>query len=1214
MKSLLFYTFLFVATGLIAQVQNPFFPIAEQTIELSSELEVDIPFTKYETFELDNHTFKSILRNIPLESTQKLKNSLHTLRLPTPNGSRQFKIVESSVMQANLQARWPQLRTYRLLDVDNPLYNGRMSVTPQGITAVFKTDKGDVFIEPYAFGQDRYHIVYFERDFELTEENNHQLSCGYTPEEHENLETEEDITISQEKTTTGAPAQIIEYKLALTCTGEYAQNKGGTVESVLASFVTATNLANATFEQEVGVRVVLIEQEESLVFLHPATDPFVNADNGGQLLSQVNGAIVTTAGIPFAVYDMGHLFTAGCTDVGGVVSGRVCTGGKDRAVTCHSSNNIGAIVRRIMTHEVAHQFSVGHTFSNCPGNEGQTAGSSAFEPGSGSTIMSYAGACGDQNIQFNSDNYYHAGSLDQFIFYTRQGTGSSCSTVLPATNTEPDVILDYVDGFYIPKSTPFELDGHATDADGDVLTYCWEEMDLGVSTPLGAPQGNAPLFRSFPPKEGITNRYFPRIQDIINNNEDNREVLPFYSRDLNFRFTVRDNNSEIGATKWKDVSFYSTTGSGPFLVLEPNEASVAWTVGDYKEVRWDVANTDNDVVNCQLVNIRLSMNGGLTYPIMLESEVPNTGSAFVTVPDEVGSNMRIRVEAAHNIFFDISNENFAIQQATAPTYTLSPSPVFQQICLPAESVVDFTTGSILGYDSLITLSIVSELPTGLEATFSNESILPGETSQLNLDFNNLENYHQPLSITVSAVAPSQDTFYRTIILDIIDNDFEELELLTPEEGEAGININADFTWVDVNNALTYEWQLSNDAAFNNIIASAQDLEEASYTPSNIQFDANELYFWRVRPTNECGQNEWRAPHVFHTTNSICSPTESTDTPVNIPGTGTPPTRMSVLTVPFDGVINDINISYVNVSYQPIQNFRISLISPSNTEVLLYDQSCFSTDIVNIGFDDEAPNNIICPPDGQFTFRPVEPLAAFIGENSAGEWTLKVKVLETGFGSPGQIGDWQIEFCADGNAVAPTLLTNNTLFVPPLMSNPVSHDLLNVTDAEQGPDELTYTLVSTPGHGQLYLIDQELVPGSTFTQATIDAFNLVYVNTNGDAAEDAFTFVVEDGTGGFLPIQRFNIVIDPNAPVATEDLIANQPIRLYPNPAYDKMLLEWDAPTNEVKNLKVFNVHGQVLYQASLPKASINWEVSVNEWPNGVYFVQLGSAIIRMIKQ
>lgn len=1203
----------------MAQVQNPFAPISEQTIELSPELEVELPFSNYETFELDQHQLKETLRSVPLESVQQLKNSLHQLTLPTPNGgSRQFKIVESPVMQANLQARWPQLRTYRLLDTNNPLYSGRISVTPQGITAVFRTQEGTVFIEPYAFGQDRYHAVHYERDFVITNENSNQLSCGYTNEDHERLNAayplDENIDLQEEEKTTGAPAQIIEYKLALTCTGEYAQAKGGTVESVLASFVTAASVANVTFEQEVGVRVILIDQEEELIFLYPATDPFLNADSGGALLSQIRNAIVNTANVPAAVYDMGHVFTGSCTDVGGVVSGRVCTASKDEAVTCHYSSNIATIVRRVMTHEIAHHFSVGHTFSNCPGNEGQTAGGSAFEPGSGSTIMSYAGACGDQNIQFDSDAYYHGGSVDQFMFYTRQSTGSTCSTVLTATNTEPDVTLDYIDGFYIPKSTPFELDGHATDADGDILTYCWEEMDLGVSTPLGAPMGTTPLFRSYQPIAGITNRYFPRLQNIINNIEDNREVLPFYSRDLNFRFTVRDNNPEIGATKWKDVSFYSTTHAGPFLVLEPNIASDLWQVGEYKEVRWDVANTDNDLVNCQLVNIRLSLDSGLTYPITLKSETPNTGSAFVTVPDEVGTEMRIRVEAAHNIFFDISNANFAIEEATVATYTLDASPVFQQICLPAETTIDFTTSSILGYDSLITLSIVSELPAGLEASFSSETIMPGETAQLSLNLDNLENYHEELAITVSGVAPSQDIFYRTFILNVIDNDFEELEYLTPAIGEAGININADFTWVDVDNALTYDWQLSTDAAFNNITASADALEVGAYTPSNIQFDANELYYWRVRANNECGQSGWRDVQVFHTTNSICSPTVSEDTPVAIPGTGTPPTRTSELNVPFDGVINDINISYLSVRYQPIQNFKISLTSPELTEVILYDQSCFSTDIVNIGFDDEAPSNIVCPPDGQFTFRPVEPLAAFIGQNSGGIWTLKVKILETGFGAPGQIGDWEIEFCADGNSIAPTLLTNNTLFVQPLMSNPVSNDLLSVTDGEQTASQLTYTLVSTPGHGQLYHIDEELVPGSTFTQATIDAFNLTYANSNADATEDAFTFVVEDGTGGFLPVQRFNIVIDPNAPVGTKDLNAAEDIRLYPNPAHDKVLIDWDEPTSDATDLTVMNVHGQVLYQTNLPKASYSWEIAVNNWPNGVYFVQLGTAVIRMVKQ
>lgn len=1219
MKLLSTITALFASAILLAQGQLPFTPIAEQDIVLSDDLELNLPLSQYQTFELDKANLQASLANAALESEQNIKTASNYIRLPLPNGEkRQFRLVESPVMQSELQARWPQLRTYRLVDTEDSQYYGRLAYTPFGVNAVFQSEIGNVFIEPYVAGQNRYHIIYQQKDIAINDEIAKQLSCGFDLEEHaeeddfESIEDNHNHTTS-EKTTNGEPAQIREFLLALTCTGEYAVAKGQTVESVLASFVTAVNLANLTFEQEVGVRATLFNQEEDIIFLYPATDPFINSDEGGALLSQIQNAIVNVGGVSPAAYDMGHVFTGGCTDVGGVVSGRVCTASKDRAVTCHYSSSISAIVNRVMVHEVAHHFSVGHTFSNCPGNEGQTATESAFEPGSGSTIMSYAGACGNQNIQGDSDTYYHSYSLDEFIYYTREGTGSTCATILETTNTEPELSLDYTDGFYIPISTPFELNGHATDMENDNMTYCWEQLNLGFLTPLGMPTNNAPLFRSFPPNNN-TNRYFPRIQNIINNVSDDREMLPTYSRDLTFRFAVRDNNPEVGASVWQDVAFHSTSSAGPFLVLEPNSNSVEWRVGEYREVQWDVANTDNDIVNCQRVNIRLSTDGGYTYPITLVEDVPNTGSAFVSVPDAVGNNMRIRVEAANNVFFDISNANFSIQEATQATYTLDFAPAFQQVCLPSQASVAFNTNSILGYDSLVNISVSSQLPAGIEASFSQTSFNAGQDTDLSLDLSNLENFHGHLPITVQAVAPSLDTFYRTFILDIVDNDFEELELLTPTEGQAGITLNTNFSWEAVANADSYDWQLSDDAAFSNILASETAYDDTSILP-NVQLEANTLFYWRIRANNACGTSDWRPTQVFHTINNICTPEDSQDTPISIPGTGPPPTRISELYVPFDGVISDMNVSYINVTYNPIQNFRVTLTSPEGTDVILYDQSCFSSDLVNVGFDDEAPNDLVCPPTGQFSYQPAEPLSAFIGENSQGTWTLTVKVFENGFGSSGTINDWAIEFCADGNAAAPNLITNETLFVQPLMGNPITSDLLHISDPEQGPEELTYTIVSAPAHGQLYRVDTPLEVGSTFRQATINALNLTYVNTDADATDDHFDFVVQDGTGGFLPIQRFNIRIDEDAVTSTQELSDElKNFKLYPNPTSNRITIEWEQELTNNQTVRVFNAQGQLMYQNTLAKASNRTEVSMKAWPAGIYFVQLGAQSTRVVKQ
>lgn len=1185
--------------------------VAENQLSLPASAEVNLPTNEYRVVDVPLTDLYQQLERVPQEATQSLRNSTSTIELPLPSGElRRFAIVESSVMQPAMQARWPQLRTYRLLDVEDRHYNGRLTMTPQGITAFYRSAEGAVFLEPYATEQARYHAVYYNRDLVMSANDVEPFVCGYNPAEIDETEAPKDEPKDfEEEEKSGGPAFMRIFTLALTCTGEYAQQKGGTVEAVLSSFVTAINIANVTFENEVGVRIVLLDNLEQVIYLNPGTDPFINSDEGRELLNQV-GPALAAGGIPSTVYDMGHVFTSGCSDVGGVVGGQLCTPGKDRGVTCHSSNNITGIIQRIFTHEVAHQFGVGHTFSNCPGNLDQLATASAYEPGSGSTIMSYSGACPGQNIG-SDDLYYHGYSIEEFAFFSRQGQGNLCAAEISTDNTEPEVTLNYTDGFYIPISTPFELNASGEDAEDDNLTFCWEQLDLGPVSDLGAPIGNAPLFRTFSPRIE-TNRIFPRLPVLVANGSENTEVLPTYSRDLTFRCTVRDNNPEIGATVWEDVAFKSTSSAGPFLVMSPNVGNETWKVGELQEVTWDVANTNNELVDCQLVNIRLSADGGFTYPYTLAAGTPNIGSALVTVPEVVGNDMRIRVEAANNIFFDISNDDFQIQPAEEDGYTVNYGPIFQQICLPDMAEVEFNTGAILGYDGAINLRVANELPETVTADFSANDVAPGETVNLMVDFTQLENYHGPVEIEVEVSAPGEETTYRTVYLDIVDNDFEELTLLTPVAGQNGVTLQTDFSWTAVPNADFYDWELSNDADFEEVLDSSYGLTNPEVFPS-IQFATNELFFWRVRGVNDCGPGEWQLPRVFHTVNTICSPQASEDTPITIPGTGPLPTIDSEIFVPFSGVISDINIPIMQVRYQPVQNFRVSLVSPDELAVVLYDSDCFSTDQVTVGFDDEATNDIICPPTSGFLFRPAEPLSTFIGESSQGIWTLRVEVLETGFGAPGQIGNWSIEFCAEGNAAAPSLLTNDTLFVPPLQSNPVSEALLHVSDDEEGPFELTYSLVSVPEHGTLYRIDEELTVGSNFTQGTINAGNLRYVNTNGDVTNDAFNFVVEDGTGGFLPVQQFNIKVDDGAVVNTEEIVAGQEFKLFPNPTGSWATVQLAEPAQTRLPLRLYNVSGQLLWEAQLAPGVLQQQLPTEDLPAGIYVVQVGGSTSRLVK-
>lgn len=648
----------------------------------------DLP-TQFSIFEFDYPSFAKQLTNVPKRDYVGAISDV-VVAIPMPEGKMaKYRIFEASSFDEELQARFPNIRSFAGNDVDDPSTVIRFSVSEEnGISATIRSvsNQTTYIIDPYSMDYKNF-IVYDRANSSgakgkfncFTEDEVKQFGPSQTDRSGNSILNNADDSI------------LRRFDLAQSCTAEYSNAFGATsaaqVNLVLAQFNATLTRVNAIYEQDFNVTMQIINQSTNVIYYDPATDPYSNGATGAggawnlELQNNLNANLTgvgTTLAANNAVYDIGHLFGASGGGGNAGCIGCVCVSPtannqrqKGSGYTSPSSGlpQGDAFDIDYVAHEYGHQFGGNHTFTTSTEDNPVN-----MEPGSGVTIMAYAGITGaNTDVANNSIGVFHAGTIQQI---TNNVKTKTCDTEFVISNAVP--VPSAPATLTLPIGTAFKLVGTATDANsGDILSYSWEQVDDASGAGNLCSQSNAdpagdadciplgsdttgPNFRSFLPSNSGT-RFFPRLVDHVNNGLTGNkwEVISNVGRTMNFRMTVRDNRPGGGNNESVNTAVTFDATRGPFVVTSQNTTGISYASSSSQTITWSVNNT-NLMTGAANVNIKLSTDGGLTYPTTLLANTPNDGTQLVTLPNVAAPYCRILIEPTANNFYAINTQNFAI--------------------------------------------------------------------------------------------------------------------------------------------------------------------------------------------------------------------------------------------------------------------------------------------------------------------------------------------------------------------------------------------------------------------------------------------------------------------------------------------------------------------------------------------------------------------------
>lgn len=1116
----------------------------------------------------DTEALRLRLWAAPHESTTIAEASPATLRVPTPDGkSATFRIVAYDAVGD--PGRYPDIRTWYGFNTDQPDQTIFLDWTEQGFHASVRGgDDQSWYIDPVATGNLTHYQAYFRSD--LTD-NTPAFDCSTKMDEPPGL------TESESADKSAGDCVLLQYRIAITATPQYSNYHGaftgiqsGLVQSAI---VTTVNRVNQIYTHDLSIRLQLMAGNDVLYFYDEATTPF-SSNLVADLVNENIG--VQEDRVSLSDFDLGHVYTQGLNNGrafprSGCVDALKSGGATSRVEPIGDPFTIDYVA-----HEIGHQFGALHTQNN-PCNYSPD---SSMEPGSGSTIMGYAGIC-FPNVQLNSDDYFHGRSVQEITDFTENPfIGGLCAVEIDNSLFNPQV--GGVPDRTIPKGTPFKLTGQASGAGR--ITYSWEQFDPELS--LMPPQGGnqeGPLFRSFMPTSDPS-RYFPQLSNVVAGINSEWEQIPEVGRELNFRLTINHASAAYGCAGEEDVQLTVHDEFGPFVVTDPADTN-QWSIGQVAQVQWDVAGTDAPAFSSPRVDILLSTDNGQTFsPVLLDQ--PNDGLAEFAVPLTTADSARIMVRSGNNYFYNVSPRSFQIVDSVGPAaITIAPvSPAAIGDCFSANDGVTFDfllTGSG-GATDWLEMSVTG-LPEELSVHFTPLHPRPGGRVRL----------------TVTGMSDQPLGVYEAMVTGVsVEGEVTQPISITkfsgaPEPGPGLIgpfgvrpDIRPTFSVTTTVTEL-YQFQVSEREDFSELLYD-ETTDLSSFTlPAYLS--PNSRYFWRARTRDAnggCGISRWSTASFI----SGDCPTFTTTSPAAEISSGPPvQTAEMTLNIGTPGEIIDLDLVLLDIEHSYLNDLEVELKSPSGTIVPIFDRSCGGNDNILLTFDDESDvADVFCPPVNATAFvKPPARLSVFDGEALEGKWTLNVRDRANQDG--GQINRFSIKACLE-QAALPVSWSSFT-------ATGRKTDILLDWALESEEANAGFNVERTPAAAPTSW--QELgfvVAGNEYR----------FVDATALPNTDYFFRLRQtdlDGNVSYSEIRSARI-----------GETTNDGLHLFPNPTTNRLRYRWTTPADERTNRTygLTDARGRLLQEGNL--LSSGGSLNLEHLPGGVYFLRVkGLAVLRVVR-